>query len=229
MGDLIQRFPNGWPQDWIDRFPILASISFPSIVESRKDEGCWDLDVHGAAEFSVQRAYGSFIGVLLIVPWYRSVWFKGHIPKHSFRLWLACLQRHPTQDRISTWKSVPPDFNSLCKVCLDSHNHLFFECTYAKHVWMDVLRKLHWTLVAFSWDDIMEVISDPITAPSTFKHKIALAAAVYMVWRERNDRIFSTTSRTANQLVKSILSIVYDRTAWNQRRSKKIVKHVVPT
>lgn len=37
------------------------------------------------------------------VPWYRSVWFTGMIPKHAFILWLAALDRLSTRDRMRRW------------------------------------------------------------------------------------------------------------------------------
>ena len=69
---------------------------------------CWDANRNG--EFSVREAYVSLDDQHPIVPWHDSVWFKGHIPKHSFCLWIACLRRHPTQDRIGVWKHDPPRY-----------------------------------------------------------------------------------------------------------------------
>ncbi|KAJ9538957.1 hypothetical protein OSB04_031690 [Centaurea solstitialis] len=182
---LLDTFHDGWPDAWITRYPILADVQLPTIMNDVPDVHCWDDLDRGVC--TVHGMYNSLMGTLDVVQWAGSVWFKGHIPKHSFCMWVACLHRLPTQDRLATWKHDPPDLMcSLCGLMPDSHNHLFFECTYARQVWIQVLHKVNWVDFPCSWDAIVDAISTNGTAPTALTHQLALAASVYFIWCERN-------------------------------------------
>ncbi|KAJ9535488.1 hypothetical protein OSB04_un001387 [Centaurea solstitialis] len=225
---LITEFSDGWPINWMERYPILSSAELPTITDGVDDVTCWNASVNGDGVFSVQRAYQAFVGQYPMVTWANSVWFKGHIPKHSFCLWTACLFRLPTQDRIAEWKHDPPDLRcSLCGIVRDSHNHLFFECTFSRQIWLQVMAKLDWNGFPCSWDAIMAILSDSVVAPRQLERRLALAASIYVVWCERNRRLFSNDSKPIPYLVKLILDCVFDRIAW-KRRKKVISMHVDP-
>ncbi|KAJ9564711.1 hypothetical protein OSB04_000677 [Centaurea solstitialis] len=221
--ELLDTIPVGWPDSWVVRFPVLANVAIPALQGDAPDIHCWDVDGGGIGLFSVQRAYKSFEGHLPLVAWWKSVWFKAHIPKHSSCLWTACLFRLPTQDRIATWKEEPPDLKCcFCGTTNDSHNHLFFECSFSRQAWLQILDKLHWLDFPCSWDMIVNALSDPSSAPSRLEHRLALAASVYHVWCERNRRLFGGGSKPILYLVQSIMDSVLDRMAWKR---KKVTHH----
>ncbi|KAJ9566861.1 LOW QUALITY PROTEIN: hypothetical protein OSB04_002827 [Centaurea solstitialis] len=123
--DLSHTIDGAWPQSWIQRYDCLANHPFPNLVPNKHDVFSWE-NTHGLVNFSVRVAYDSLQGDIHIMPWYAMVWFKGHIPKHAFCMWVAFRLRHPTQDRMVLWKEVPPDLKcSLCQEVRDSHNHYF--------------------------------------------------------------------------------------------------------
>ncbi|KAJ9552715.1 hypothetical protein OSB04_016760 [Centaurea solstitialis] len=122
----------------------------------------------------------------------------GHVPKHAFCMWPACLERLPTRDIIVNWKHDPVIFSV---VYVRS-----FPCT---------------------WDAIMDVTFDVANAPRFLSRWLALAAVVYTIWCERNKRLFTGVSQPVPQLVNNIISIVHDRMAWNRQRVKKTVNDVV--
>ncbi|KAJ9541829.1 hypothetical protein OSB04_028335 [Centaurea solstitialis] len=213
------------PPTWIARVPILATLQWPSLAVENTDSFCWDIDVAGHSEFTVRRAYNSLAGDSMLVLWSKKVWFKGHIPRHSFCLWLACLGRLPTQDRIANWKHDPPDMRcSLCQLCMDSHAHLFFECTYSANVWQMVRIRVGWMEASVTWDVMVHLLEDPSQAPKTMFHKLVLAASVYMIWKERNSRLFSSEKLPEIKIVNNILEVVQNRLAW-KRRKRRLVDH----
>lgn len=71
------------------------------------------------------------------VLWYKLVWFKGSIPKHSFFAWLAMLDELATRIRIHKWM---PNLRTACLICGvdESRDHLFFSCPYASMVWTSI-------------------------------------------------------------------------------------------
>ncbi|KAJ9552677.1 hypothetical protein OSB04_016722 [Centaurea solstitialis] len=214
---LIDTFHDGWPDVWCTRFPILDQVVLPTLSADNRDVVCWDIATGGL--FSVQRVYQAYVGTLPTVNWANSVWFSGHIPKHSFCLWLACLHRLPTQDRIMEWKHDPPDYLcSLCGLQRDSHNHLFFECTFSRQIWLQVMAKINWVDFPCSWNAIVDALSTPDTRPKLLIQKLTLAATVYHVWCERNRRLFDAGVKTVPHLVHVIHSMVLDRVAWKQKK-----------
>ncbi|KAJ9536724.1 hypothetical protein OSB04_un000109 [Centaurea solstitialis] len=169
-----------WPEEWTTRFPQLLSFTLP-VLSMEGDVVQWDDGDNHMADFSVARAYSSFDGRHDLVPWHGMVWYKGHVPKYSFCLWLACLRRHPTQDRLRSWKDDPPDLKcSLCDVCEDSHEHLFFSCPFALSIWREVKMEFTWSSFPDDWDNIMIAISDPAGANFSYVRKLVLAVSVYM-------------------------------------------------
>ncbi|KAJ9546729.1 hypothetical protein OSB04_019272 [Centaurea solstitialis] len=213
VADLVEALDGAWPEEWLSRFPQLFNVTIPVLTEGVPDRMIWDMDTNGS--FSVRKAYVSLFGDANEVPLWKSVWFKGHIPKHAFCLWTACLRRLPTQDRISTWKHEPPDLLcSLCGTGQDSHNHFFFTCGYSKEVWDTIRRRIGWDHFPDVWDDIMDAISDPVTAPTRLILKLTLAAAVYGIWRERNRRLFGGERKTVQGLCEDIRDTVRMRVAW---------------
>ncbi|KAJ9561655.1 hypothetical protein OSB04_006815 [Centaurea solstitialis] len=208
--EFVSGVQGQWPTVWEERFPALTSVEVPTLDPSNRDVVFWDTDTSGM--FSVQNAYQSLDGQHPAVPWYLSVWFKGHIPKHSFCLWVACLNRLPTQDRIYNWKQNPPDMRcGLCGCCLDSHDHLFFQCNYSSVVWTRICREVNWLNFPNRWVDILVALSNQSSAPKLLMHKLTLAASVYMVWRERNNRLFSEKKKPPEQVVKDIKDVVFMR------------------
>ncbi|KAJ9536738.1 hypothetical protein OSB04_un000123 [Centaurea solstitialis] len=216
---LLDTFHDGWPDTWNTRFPVLTNLTLPSIRPNELDTVRWESDGQGDGVFSIQRAYTSFMGALPVVPWWRSVWFKCHIPKHAFCLWTACLNRLPTQDRMATWKEEPPDLKcSLCGITNDSHDHLFFECTFSRQVWLQIMENVHWVGFPCSWHAIVDALSNPTMAPLTVECKLALAASVYNIWCERNRRLFGGQQRPIPQVVQTIMANILDRIAWKRKK-----------
>ncbi|KAJ9536013.1 hypothetical protein OSB04_un000819 [Centaurea solstitialis] len=199
-----------WPTGWEDQFTVVNSVDIPILNPLQNDLVYWDTDVSGT--FTVKNTYLTLDGHHPIVPWHDSVWFKGHIPKHSFCLWLACLRRLPTQDRIYNWKQNPPDMRcSLCGTCPDSHVHLFFLCPFSRLVWKTICRDVDWVNFPDQWDDIMEAITTQARAPKLMTHKLVLAASVYMIWRERNNRLFTDKKKLPDQVICDIRAVVHMR------------------
>ncbi|KAJ9536641.1 hypothetical protein OSB04_un000190 [Centaurea solstitialis] len=216
-----------WPTSWIERNPVIASHIVPVTQPNQRDVVCWDA-TNSHTDFSVRRAYGSLVGHFDKVEWTNVVWFKGHIPKHAFCTWLACLRRLPTQDRMINWKHDPPDFRcSLCNSCMDSHSHLFFECTFASEVWSCIKAKVNWPAAPNSWDVMVDVLADTTTTPRLLIQKLALSATVYMIWQERNRRLFTTNRTHAIEIVKNIMDVVQLRDAWKRRKRRHTSSRVI--
>ncbi|GKC69795.1 reverse transcriptase zinc-binding domain-containing protein [Tanacetum coccineum] len=119
-------------------------------------------------------------------------------PRHAFILWLATKERLATQDRIAKWNGQISTECPLCKKEKDSHEHLFFKCDYAEKIWYSLKVKMGRT----HYNNELKSIKTSLSQTKANKNigkviaRIALAAAVYFIWQERNWRIFKQEDRS---------------------------------
>lgn len=92
----------------------------------------------------------------------------------------------------------------LCDSGEENCSHMFFECTYSSEVWSSFF-----THRDLSPPVLFEDIVVWVSSPSRIKKLISICklifqAVVYGLWRERNSRLHSSTSKPAALLVKEI-------------------------
>lgn len=163
------------------------------------------------------------------VPWHKSVWFKGRIPKHAFLTWLVTLDRLSTRDRMRRWGvSISP----LCPLCNSENEirqHLFFECGFSKEVWEAFCSAFHLSPPPLFMD-----VLDWIKAPShdnnvNVMFKLVFQAVIYLLWKERNSRVHNLSSRPAASIIleiKRILSAKMDILSRAQRNVASSVTYL---
>ncbi|KAL0795020.1 hypothetical protein Bca101_066397 [Brassica carinata] len=91
------------------------------------------------------------------VAWADGVWFSETTPKYSFLLWLAVHNRLSTGDRLLKWNSQAVASCWFCNSPIETRDHLFFACSYAKEVWLGVIGKLAGTGVSVQWEILLRV------------------------------------------------------------------------
>ncbi|GJX84964.1 RNA-directed DNA polymerase, eukaryota, reverse transcriptase zinc-binding domain protein [Tanacetum coccineum] len=89
-----------WPTEWTEKFPILNLHKCITLDSSKSDELVWRSRSGKESKFSVKQAYDDLKGRVEEVTWARLVWFSQNIPKHSFILWMAILNKLTTQDKV---------------------------------------------------------------------------------------------------------------------------------
>ena len=134
------------------------------------------------------------------VPWHALVWFSEAIPKTGIILWLAIRGRLGTKDRLHT--GISP-YCLLCDACFESHDHLFFNCTFSKTIWEELLAicGLHYS--SESWEDriaLMAVLTKGKGLLSTIR-KLSLAVSIYFIWQERNIRLHDQITRSSSSVL----------------------------
>lgn len=148
-----------------------------------------------------------------LVPWFKAVWFKESVPRYSFITWLAMLGRLPTKDRLRSWGLNVPAQCVLCSTGLETHAHLFFDCAYSTSVG-EAFATRFWPspppglLSISSW--ILQARTPPFSS-STIIVKLILQAACYLIWQERNARIFNNISSTPSTTQASLDRSLRDR------------------
>ena len=143
------------------------------------------------------------------VSWNQLVWFPQNILRHSFVLWLAIQGRLLTQDRIAMWDPNRVMEYVFCKQCLESHEHLFFKCNFTHKIWEGLLKLLDMQF-SFNWDKIIEDFSKLKANRNIWSivRRLVLGVAVYVVWQERNTRLFKNKENKVEVLIQNAMDSI---------------------
>ncbi|XP_071708577.1 uncharacterized protein [Rutidosis leptorrhynchoides] len=135
---------------------------------------------------------------------------KKCVLRHAFLVWLLMGERLKTQDKLKSWEIhnmllICP----LCKLCPDSHEHLFFECNYANIVWKKMAALTYLPAVS-NWKAICcsMMAAAARNVSSMVVAKLVFGAVVYFIWQERNNRIFKKSHSSEVKLFEDIFSTV---------------------
>ncbi|GJW71876.1 reverse transcriptase domain, reverse transcriptase zinc-binding domain protein [Tanacetum coccineum] len=204
-----------WPLDWLSRFPFLAQLHVPVLLDDMDDVILWR-DRDGVLRpFLVACVWDTIRSRADMVNWYNVVWFSHCIPRHAIHMWLVIQQKLKTQDRLRQWDVGPSiDLNllkcPLCDLVPDSHDHLFFECSFSSQVWSKVRVLCGMDAIPPHLSDVVAFIV-PLSKGKTVVSiisRIVVAATSYYIWLERNGRLFKKKTSTPGQIVDVIFSTV---------------------
>ncbi|GJZ55695.1 reverse transcriptase domain, reverse transcriptase zinc-binding domain protein [Tanacetum coccineum] len=200
-----------WPPYLLTKYPFLSECHVP-LLDDTFDSLVWRNSQGRIKRFSVTQVWSNIRNRDSKVNWYNMVWFSSCIPRHAFNLWLIVRRKLKTQDFIHIW-DVSDSLGTSCSLCEcppDSHDHIFFECSFAHAVWdsMKVLAGME----SFP-PNVYDVISDlmPIASRRTSKSvvaKLVVAASTYYIWQERNWHLFNKGKRSLYQVCDCIKSLV---------------------
>ncbi|KAL0281844.1 UNVERIFIED_CONTAM: hypothetical protein Sradi_7282000 [Sesamum radiatum] len=161
--------------------------------------------------FSAAAAYTVFCPPGPKVGWSSLLRGTFKIPRQRFILWLAILGRLSTMDK--PWLQ---HLGTTCVLCQEdmqeSHEHLFFLCPYATMCLRAIRRMvtLHWPYNSWTmvirWTSVRWRGKHVVSAA----YRALLASVVYHLWRERNLRIFQHTTRTADEIARTVVSEIRD-------------------
>lgn len=182
---------------WYTKYPELQQIQVITLGD-RRDELVWKSRNGKVDKFSVRQAYIDLQPEEEHVIWSKMLWVSQNIPKHAFILWLVVQNRLITQVKLKKWGSYDMMVCALCNEDSDSHQHLFFACNYAKQFWNRVCLKtgLHWD--EWDWNDTIrrQAGMEHGNNITSIIRRISIAASVYLIWRERNCRLFKEEKRS---------------------------------
>ena len=98
----------------------------------------------------------------------------------------------------------------LCKCDSDSHDHLFFQCSYARQFWNKVNQKIGMGCIETDWKNIvsnMTLLYNGSSIDSIIR-RLGLAASVYLIWQERNLRLIKEESRDVEILFEELCEVM---------------------
>lgn len=199
--ELIRDGIWGWPFEWYEKYPIFNQIQTVTFSDN-SDELMWKSKKGITRNFSIKQVYNDLQVEEESVSWSKLVWYTQNIPKHTFILWLAIQNKLVTQDKLKKWGTYDMMVCTLCYEAMDSHQHLFFDCKYAKQFWLKVCLKMGLSWEEMEWNDTINFFAE-MDNGNTIKsivRRLCLAASVYMIWKERNYRLFKEEKRSVDEL-----------------------------
>ncbi|XP_021986110.1 uncharacterized protein LOC110882384 [Helianthus annuus] len=202
------------PEAWRDLYPVLNQIDLVQVNPDVSDQVFWK-DGNDLNDFSSSGVWNSIRTREADVDWFKIVWFSQCILRHAFLMWLIMRGKLLTQDKILQWdfarrKNMNMMCCLLCYADVDSHAHLFYECKFSSQVWCSVRNKGGMALVDSKWDTIVAWLSSRASSKSAinFVSRIVVAATAYIVWQERNARLFKNHAKPPDVLCEIILATV---------------------
>lgn len=115
-----------------------------------------------------------------------------------FILWLAFRGRSKTKQLLWTRGFNISDICGICNCMPESWDHLFFLCPTAMQTWSAVLATLGISRAPGSWgaEKIWLMSNCEGRSRKSKAIRCAVAATLYMMWQERNTRVFQGKSLT---------------------------------
>nr|XP_043608802.1 uncharacterized protein LOC122580603 [Erigeron canadensis] len=199
-----------WPLGWINRVLELGNLSVPVLHNDVADKVIWKNNNGNEVDFSVGRVWKDTRECGSKVRWSKVVWFSQCVPSHAFILWLAMRDRMQTQDRMAKWCPAT-DFSCMsCDKQSDSMDHLFFRCEYSNYIWEEMKEYIEDKTIPNSWKDVKDWIirKKSNNSAASVIQRLIVAACVYMIWKERNTRLFSKTQMPKEKVRDKIIEVV---------------------
>lgn len=176
--DLLTDFFNLWNLI-VEENANLFSLEEDQITWTRTTSGIYY--AKSAYDIQLDGIIDSACAPLTWKPWAPS--------KCKFFIWLLLQNRIWTADRLLQRGWPNEYFCPLCVRNLETVNHLITECPYSRALWTKVA----------SWSTWFLGLSEGAVANSPGLYSMTMLV-VWMIWRERNNRIFRGESNTVQRL-----------------------------
>ncbi|GAA0170913.1 hypothetical protein LIER_25071 [Lithospermum erythrorhizon] len=146
------------------------------------------------------------------VPWLMWLWSRNGIPRHEFTSWMLFHCKLPTRGILASWGMQVKTTCVFCS-CEESQDHLFFHCVFSAQVWRLILQRLGMCIGVSTWQVERQWCIDNIGGRSfrTRLMQMSLMCTIYVIWQERNSRVFGGNPVSADFLFHKVLSIIHDR------------------
>lgn len=180
-------------------------------LNNEEDTYEWEINGNVITKFSTGFFYDCLREVTASLPWVKSVWIKGGIPRHSFLCWLFCLNRCPTKNRLIQWGINTDPTCLLCQTAPESRDHLYYQCSFSWDLWQCVAQRCQFTAAQQWTQTVTDLQSLPAAGSYTQLVLLAWQSTMYYLWAERNNRLHNSSFRSGDSIFLQIDSSIRNR------------------
>ena len=101
------------------------------------DRAIWSISASG--NFSCAATWEHFRTKGEEVNWWKLIWFKEAIPKHSFIGWLVIRNRLSKKASLMEWVLGGDSACLYCRQSIENRDHLFFKCSFTSRIWKQIM------------------------------------------------------------------------------------------
>ncbi|KAI8571379.1 hypothetical protein RHMOL_Rhmol01G0115400 [Rhododendron molle] len=177
-----------WPRLRNQSIQAIMAHTPPNLRQNLNVEDSVSWIPHPSDIFIVRSAWNAIRKRYPIQPWQKIIWSGNAVPRWSFILWLVVLQRLSTKDRLNSWGLHLDGTCSLCNSAVETHQHLFFECSFSTVVWQHLVNKNMVLDMPSHLVEVLDWYGVQVKGKSLRCMSLtsSLAATIYGLWRERN-------------------------------------------
>ncbi|XP_009622493.1 uncharacterized protein LOC107830057 [Nicotiana tabacum] len=141
-------------------------------------------DISQMKRFSIRQIYKDMQGEFQKATWRKLVCNNQGLPKWTFIMILALLNRLATKDRLAKWGIIPDQLCHLCEKENKTVQHLFFEYEVTGSIWQQLLYWQGIQRVKKKWQEEIQWIEQFAKGKSAGAAvcRMTFAATVYHVW-----------------------------------------------
>ena len=141
------------------------------------------------------------------VHWRKVVWESWSMPRYSLIIWLAVLGRLRTKDRLHFLQT---DLTCVfCQVDNESHSHLFFGYHWISLLWQMIRNWLRITRCMSSLSSAIRGLCRGGNNADSRMRRVSLGILIYIIWEERNNRLFDSTSTSIPSLFRKFHTLFF--------------------
>lgn len=182
-----------------------------------EDEDGWRWRLEDNGRFTVKSSYEKLVGLVMAEDlWcdeekkvFSRVW-KSPAPSKAVAFsWKLLLNRIPTRENLELRNALPPEVSSLCVMCgfeAETANHLFLHCPMTSRVWRGLMRWLDFDFLIPPNMFIFFLCWSGWERNKKIRRGLWLIwhAAIWVIWRVRNNRIFNNQVTEVDELVEEV-------------------------
>ncbi|XP_026416758.1 uncharacterized protein LOC113312217 [Papaver somniferum] len=202
-----------------DTKEVVKDISLTEFNLAEDDQIFWKSSATG--NLSMKDTYYAITDHMPKPVWENLVWFKNHIPRHSFITWLVLLKILKTRSKLCKWGTISDSSCILCGVVEESEDHLLHECQFSSVIWKGLILKMGIIKsLESSWDAEINWCAQAFTGSNcvVMIKKLVLNNFVYRIWTKRNNRIFRALNGSQDQVSLLIIQDVRFKMLAMQRK-----------
>lgn len=188
-------------QEWLQIPHLISSMAFTHGT----DRLTWMWDPSSTYTVKSLYLFLNFRGISIDKP---LLWWRLPLPpKIRAFMWLVHRNKILTKLKLHNrgWAG-----DITCQICThpEDADHLFFHCYFAKHVWFHLGKCQD---IMSQWSSFSDVVqfAYSLPKPARIAFLIVVSAAIWCIWRHRNDLYFNDSHiQSGRQVILTIISLV---------------------